>query len=405
MNTGGLHAALLAAMDAGDRTEENRLRWALVLSAGDYLTERVHARAAAYSCSKAEALAEVQLYVAENIHRWQPERGPLRTWLRYYVQLGLNRRVAPVAHALLATEGARHARSIYRQARSAGYSRQEAANVAGGSRNGKWWVYERPQARLDSMDAPLSEDGDLNLHRVLGEGGEDDMHQALDVGRLASALQQLSADEQDMLSRRHGLGVYGPHTIQQLATRAGISREGMRNRLLKAEQKLTDILTPAPPPPEIEMPCEIHPHKTIRDHGGCDTCLTNVRGAARRYDKTGKLPKPDSVVMQILTFLDVSKIRTKQETVQRLVDALQEPEAPEVVQIGCIVAHNSLAEQLADAEARVADLRRRVTAEQLAEQLAEMAKGLDAELSEPLTVARQALQAIAEGELLRMVAK
>ncbi len=169
------HAALLAAMDAGDRAEENRLRWALVLSVGDYLTDRVHARAAAYSCSKAEALAEVQLYVAENIHRWQPERGPLRTWLRFYIQLGLNRRVAPVAHALLATEGTRHARSIYRQARSAGYSRQEAANVAGGSRNGKWQVYERPQARVDSLDAPLSEDGGFNLHHVLGEGGEDDM--------------------------------------------------------------------------------------------------------------------------------------------------------------------------------------------------------------------------------------
>ena len=39
MNTDGLHAALLAAMTAGDRTEENRLRWALVLSAGDYLIE------------------------------------------------------------------------------------------------------------------------------------------------------------------------------------------------------------------------------------------------------------------------------------------------------------------------------------------------------------------------------
>ena len=78
------------------------------------------------------------------------------------------------------------------------------------------------------------------------------------------------------------------------------------------------------------MPCEINPHKTVREHGGCDTCLTNVRSAAKRYEKTGRLPKPDSVVMQILTFLDVSKIRTKQETVQRLVDALQKPEAAEV---------------------------------------------------------------------------
>jgi len=97
-------------------------------------------------------------------------------------------------------------------------------------------------ARELSTDVPLVEDGSVTLGDSLGAGDQmEPDHPMFDRDRrrtLASMLGELTDREKDILSRRYGLGLPEPETLQVISDDLGISRERVRQIEKTALRKL-----------------------------------------------------------------------------------------------------------------------------------------------------------------------
>jgi RNA polymerase primary sigma factor len=93
-----------------------------------------------------------------------------------------------------------------------------------------------------SLDAPVGEDGDGSMGELIEDANAvapvEAASQLLLRQHLAEVLDELSPRERNVIQRRFGLGGAQPHTLEQVGTELGLTRERIRQIEAKALAKL-----------------------------------------------------------------------------------------------------------------------------------------------------------------------
>jgi RNA polymerase primary sigma factor len=93
-----------------------------------------------------------------------------------------------------------------------------------------------------SLDLPVGEDGDATLGDLIEAPDAIDPHAAAEASALgqvmAEALAELTPREQRVLCMRFGIGGAGEHTLEEIGTVFGVTRERIRQIEAKALAKL-----------------------------------------------------------------------------------------------------------------------------------------------------------------------
>ena len=263
-----LHAELLIAIEAGQVTEANRLRWVLVGTIEGFLRSRTLPRAPSYAADPESALSTVRLHCFHQVHKWQPEVASLTRYATFLVQNAFNRQIAPTSRFFHATHHQALRRKELRHLLDTGLSVVEACKVLKMYPSTARDLLNPP--RICSLDAPVFDDSSVTLADMVvdpdASGLDDQLHQQRQSERIREALQQLDASDRDLFQRRFGFGGYDPHTLAEIGVVHGVGRERIRQRMKRAMPRLRehlDALPPltAPPPPmQATPPLSATPH-------------------------------------------------------------------------------------------------------------------------------------------------
>jgi DNA-directed RNA polymerase sigma subunit (sigma70/sigma32) len=98
----------------------------------------------------------------------------------------------------------------------------------------------RAMSRTASLN-DLLETGNELLENIADPGNENVI--APDFRALVKLMQALKPDDRELLSRRFGIGGHAPHTYVELGDHFGVSRQGAKKRVEKAEDLIRQHLS------------------------------------------------------------------------------------------------------------------------------------------------------------------
>lgn len=101
-------------------------------------------------------------------------------------------------------------------------------------------------AKMSSLDAPIGEDGDGQVHDIVENDNlakpDEQVELFLNKERARSILDELPEREREIICLRYGIPDGDPQTLAEIADKLGISRERVRQLEVAIFKKLRDIL-------------------------------------------------------------------------------------------------------------------------------------------------------------------
>ena len=94
---------------------------------------------------------------------------------------------------------------------------------------------------LKSLDEPLNDESETTLAEQIANDPESTIDD--DILKMNKAITKLKPDHQQLLQMYYGLNETEPHTYQSIADIRGVSKEYIRQQILKAENKLKELMT------------------------------------------------------------------------------------------------------------------------------------------------------------------